>query len=99
MDLTKLARDKPCLLRIPGVCNFNNKTTVLCHIKREWCATIKPPDVCAVWGCHDCHAVIDGRNTHSGYSRADLAGFILTALLRQITWYFEYGYLTVVNPK
>jgi hypothetical protein len=92
MDLRALARDKPCYLRIPAICNRDNKTTVLCHLKGwGWCGSIKPPDLCAVPGCSACHDVIDGRNTHHGYTRDQLAAFILRALLELLTDYAGNG--------
>jgi hypothetical protein len=94
MDLRAYARDKPCTLRIPLVCNRDWKTTVLCHIKRGWCGSIKPPDVCAVRGCSACHDVIDGRNMHHGYTREQVDSFILRALCEQLAEYCHTGVLT-----
>jgi len=95
MDLRALARGKPCYLRIPMICNRLPDTTVLCHLKGwGWVASMKPPDICAVYGCSACHDVIDGRNQHHGYTRDQLAGFILRALLEQLTHYANVGILT-----
>jgi hypothetical protein len=92
-DLRKLARDKPCNLRLPGYCTREKDTTVLCHIKRGWCGSSKPPDVVAVWGCHACHAVIDGR-IKTDWSRAEVDSMILRALCEQLVWYSDNGVIT-----
>jgi hypothetical protein len=62
-NLRKAARGRDCTVRIPGVCNHNPETTVLAHIRRGGVAGMgqKPPDVCAVLACSDCHDAIDGR--------------------------------------
>jgi len=93
MDLRANARDKPCMLRIPGVCNGDKRTVVLCHIKRGWTGSSKPPDICAVWGCCDCHDAIDGRRQFDGYTREQLNTFILTALCQQLALYAYDGVL------
>ena len=63
MNLRKLARGKPCMVRLPGICNFDASTTVLAHVRRGGVAGMgqKPPDLCGVWACSACHDVIDGR--------------------------------------
>lgn len=60
--LRKSARGKHCTLRIPGVCNGNPETTVLCHIRLPGTGIgRKPPDWQAVYGCSNCHDAFDGR--------------------------------------
>lgn len=57
--LLALARDMPCLLRIPGVCNGDPKTTVAAH--SNWAehggkgAHRKADDCYSVWACSACH--------------------------------------------
>lgn len=56
------ARDQDCTLRLPG-CQNRRDTVVLCHL-REFGGGgmgIKPNDLEAVYGCHHCHDIIDGR--------------------------------------
>lgn len=63
MKTTKIrqsARGEDCQIRIPGYCNFNNETTVLCH-KNGGGAGMKSNDIHAAYGCSGCHDVIDGR--------------------------------------
>jgi len=66
--LRKLAKGQECQLRLfdddgIAICNFDSTTTVLCHIRRGGVggAANKPNDLVAVWGCSNCHDVIDGR--------------------------------------
>ncbi|MFM0958006.1 DUF1364 domain-containing protein [Yersinia enterocolitica] len=56
------ARGQCCTLQIPGICNGNPETTVLCHLPSSTHGMgYKSDDFWAVFGCSDCHDVIDGR--------------------------------------
>ncbi|KAB5494659.1 DUF1364 domain-containing protein [Serratia sp. RJAL6] len=61
--LTKEARGRECQVRIPGICNFNQETTVLAHYRLAGtCGTaIKPDDTQAAWACSACHDEVDRR--------------------------------------
>ena len=63
MNLRKLARGKPCQVRIPGVCNHDPETTVLAHLNGGGMA-MKHPDLLAAWCCSSCHSWIDGDYTN-----------------------------------
>nr|PZN74544.1 MAG: DUF1364 domain-containing protein [Pseudomonadota bacterium] len=89
-DLRKLARGQPCQLRLPGICNHDNETTVLAHVKAGWCGSSKPPDICGIWMCSNCHDVFDGRR-YSEYSRTELDAEALRALTQQLVWYVRHG--------
>ena len=89
MNLRKAAEGRDCKLRLPGICNRDSSTVVLCHIKRGWCGSVKPPDIVAVWGCSACHDVIDRRNTTHGWSEAEVDAMILTALCEQLVTYTQ----------
>jgi len=61
--LTKLARGKPCQIRLPGCC-AGNETVVLAHFRDLSLGSgmgIKSPDWCGAWACENCHSIIDGR--------------------------------------
>lgn len=64
VDLRKLAKDKPCQMRLPGICNFDSSTTVLAHVRRGGVAGFgqKPPDICGIWACSACHDAMDFRS-------------------------------------
>jgi uncharacterized CHY-type Zn-finger protein len=89
-NLRELARGMSCKLRIPGICNGDPKTVVLCHIKRGWCGSMKPPDIVAVWGCHACHDVID-RRRFGPWTEQELDSMILRALCEQLAMYAKTG--------
>jgi hypothetical protein len=60
----RAAKGEDCTLRIPGVCNSNSETVVLCHSNRLEHGKgmgLKAPDAAACFGCSDCHDVLDGR--------------------------------------
>lgn len=58
--LRKSAKGRECTIRIPGVCNFNPETTVLCHLGGGGLG-MKHPDLLAAFGCSDCHNEVDRR--------------------------------------
>lgn len=93
MNLRKLARGQPCMLRLSGICNGNPETTVLAHIRRGFYGmSVKPVDWCGVWMCSDCHDAYDGRRL-TEYTRAELDAEALRALCQQLDWYVRHGIL------
>jgi hypothetical protein len=97
MNLRKQARGQPCTIRILGVCcdTPEHETTVLCHIRglRQDSVLMqrlaggagqKPSDLAAVYGCHKCHDMIDGRSSLPGghsMSASDKWHYIACALV------------------
>lgn len=74
MNLRKLAKGQPCLIRLPG-CLHDAATTVLCHYPLSGVSGmgLKSPDILGAYGCANCHAVVDGRVPHpAGYTRNDV---------------------------
>jgi len=62
--IRRSARGQECTIRIPGVCNFDPATTVLCHsnaLADGKGMGIKAADDCAAYGCSACHDLVDGR--------------------------------------
>lgn len=60
--LLTLAKDRPCLLRVPNVCMGNTETTVSCHSNlgvHGKGGTRKADDHYSVWGCMACHRWLD----------------------------------------
>jgi hypothetical protein len=59
--LSELARGEPCQIRLPGICNHNVETTVLCHVRLIGVSamSLKAPDILAAWGCSACHEACD----------------------------------------
>jgi hypothetical protein len=95
-DLRTFAKDKPCMVRIPDLCNRNPETTVLAHIRRASTAGVgqKPPDTCAVWACHACHDEIDRRTRRLKIEAVN--DYVLDALCRQLAWYDKHEILAVI---
>jgi hypothetical protein len=73
--LTKLARDRDCQVRIPGICNHDPATTVLAHYRLAGlCGMgIKPHDLLGAWSCSSCHDEIDRRTRRIDAESAALA--------------------------
>jgi hypothetical protein len=85
-NLRKLAEGRDCKLRLPGICNRDSSTVVLCHLKRGWCGSLKPPDIVGVWGCSACHDVID-RRVKSEFTEEQIDAMILVSLCEQLDTY------------
>lgn len=85
VNLRKLARGQPCLVRLPG-CDGGGETTVLAHIRRANVAGVgqKPPDLCGVYACARCHDLIDGRSHAANLGKADIDHALFYGLLRTL---------------
>lgn len=61
MNLRDLARGRPCMIRMPGICNADTATTVLYHLRMVGLtgAGMKAHDLLGAWGCSDCHRYCD----------------------------------------
>jgi len=64
--IQKSAKGEDCALRIPGVCNGNPETTVLCHAPYPGKFGSRKDFWWAAYGCSDCHDAVDGRNNLVG---------------------------------
>ena len=81
--LRKLARGQQCQVRIPGVCNWNNETTILAHtpIKGLHGMGMKCPDLIGAWCCSSCHDVLDGRRK-TQFTRDQIATYKFEGVIR-----------------
>lgn len=62
--IRRSAAGEDCMMGIPGVCNRDPATTVLCHsnaLADGKGMGLKAPDTKACYGCSACHDVLDGR--------------------------------------
>jgi hypothetical protein len=60
--LLAMAKDRPCLLLIPGICNHRVDTTVAAHSNLSIhgkAGARKADDQYSVWACHACHFWLD----------------------------------------
>ncbi len=71
--LRKAARGRPCMVRIPYICNGDPATTVLAHYRLAGCngMGLKPDDALGAWCCSACHDAVDGRNTQGYLTREE----------------------------
>jgi hypothetical protein len=85
VNLRKLAKGQDCQARLPG-CLVSPDTVVLAHIRRANVAGMgqKPPDLCGVYACANCHNLIDGRQHLANFSRLELDQMILYAMCRTL---------------
>jgi hypothetical protein len=58
------ARNQPCLVRLPGICNFNQETTVLAHLNGGGTGAKKSDLTAAAFACSSCHDELDRRTRH-----------------------------------
>lgn len=68
--IRRAARGQDCTMLIPGVCNRDPDTTVLCHsnaLADGKGMGLKAPDTAACFGCSACHDVLDGRRPLPGW--------------------------------
>lgn len=93
-DLRKEARGRECQIRLPGVCNFRNETSVLCHLNGAGLA-IKQDDIHAAIGCSDCHDAIDGRKNY-GFDHEFLEAALLWGMFRTQKIWVDEGFIVVV---
>jgi hypothetical protein len=78
--LREAAQGQPCTLRLDG-CSWNDSNVFLCHIRRFGIAGMgeKPPDLCGVYACQNCHDLLDMRKG-DGVSDTDVLRALLLTL-------------------
>lgn len=86
MNLRKIAKGKPCMVRIPSVCDGGGETTVLAHYRLAgYCGTGKKPgDLLGAWCCAKCHDYCDGRVPWLNYTRAEVRWMHAEGVLRTL---------------
>jgi hypothetical protein len=85
------AKGQCCTFAIPGICNNDPETVVLCHIRDEWKGMAnKANDWSAAFGCSECHTAIDQRHLRRG----DELFYSLRAMQRTHAKWFEMGLMT-----
>lgn len=87
------ARGRDCELRLIGICNHNNETTILAHIGRDRGTAIKCNDTMAVFACSACHDVIDGRVSYDSIANPNLEEDKLRALEATQAYWINEGLL------
>ena len=79
MNLRAEARDRPCMIRLPGICCGDPETTVLAHYRLAGISGMgmKSPDQIGAWACANCHTYVDTHRDDKT-ARAFLEGVIRT---------------------
>jgi hypothetical protein len=73
--IRKAARGQDCTIVLPGVCNRDPATSVLCHSNELTDGKgmgLKAPDTKAAIGCSACHDVLDGRRPRPAWLTKDM---------------------------
>lgn len=80
MNLRQYARGKPCQIRLVGICNRDDTTTVLCHVRLMGITGtgLKADDVLGAWGCSACHEWTERRNADNRTQRDFYEGMVRT---------------------
>ena len=95
MNLRRLARGRPCFVRVPGVCDGGGETTVLAHIRLIGVSGmgLKAPDLLASFACARCHSLVDGR-VKSEWNYPERRLMLLEGMARTQYWLISEGYLS-----
>lgn len=94
MSLRKEAKGRNCMVRLPGICCFDNDTTVLAHVRISGVSGmgIKSDDALGAWACYPCHMAIDGQ-TKTAMTREELRLAHLEGMARTIAVLRKEGLL------
>jgi hypothetical protein len=97
IDLRAYAKGKPCMIRVPGWCNNEPETTVLCHYRLAGYSGIglKNDDIMAAFGCSSCHDMVDGRQV--GLSRSQRQLFLCEGVMRTQAYLLERGIILIAD--
>ena len=90
-NLRAYAKNKPCQIRLPGICSGDVSQTRLCHVRMAGVTGggMKAPDVLGAWGCHPC--AIRTENGYEGTDEVRLA--FLQGVVRTQNMLIEAGLL------
>ncbi|GLQ36705.1 hypothetical protein GCM10007908_03250 [Rhizobium albus] len=92
--LRNSARGNQCTFQIPGVCNSEPETTVLCHLPSDAKGMgNKSDDFNAAFGCHACHEAIDQHRL----SREDELFYSSRAHKRTLAYWVAKGLIIVAG--
>lgn len=95
------ARGMPCSLRLPGICNHDNSTTVTAHLPGIGKSMgSKVSDLHSAYACFACHTAID---TFGWEKRGLTAAMVLDAMLRghceTQSWMIHMGVIVVPDAR
>lgn len=94
--LRNSAKGQVCTFQIPGICNHDRDTTVLCHIRDEAKGMgNKANDFSAAFGCYACHTAIDQHHL----SKEDELKYSLRALQRTLENWIARGLVIIPQDQ
>ena len=81
--ITDSARGQECQIRLIGVCNHNDETTIFAHYCKGGLGGMgkKPSDLFGAYACSSCHDAVDGR-TKTPFSPDELDADFKDAVFR-----------------
>lgn len=81
------------MIRLPGICNFDDSTTVLAHIRLIGVSGmgLKAPDLLASYSCSACHDVCDSRRLSANLSRDQVQLAHYQGMARTIAYWLKEG--------
>ena len=86
------AMNQNCTMNVADVCNYDNATVVLAHIKTEGSAMgAKPDDFSASFACCDCHTWLDQNKG----TEEDRLFYSLRGLIRTLKIWVSIGLITI----
>lgn len=95
--IRKSAKGEDCTFQIPGICNHDRETTVLCHLPDESKGMgKKADDISAAYGCSGCHDLIDGRNNRRWqFPKEEIEWYMRRAQTRTLRRLIEKGLIKI----
>ncbi len=91
------ARGQPCQIRIGGICNRDDSTTVLAHYRMPGLCGVgcKPLPIIGAHACSACHDCCDFRAPTDLYTRAEIRVMHLEGVLRTIDKLIRTGKVVI----
>ena len=80
LKITQSAKGEECQVRYPGVCNFNDETTIYAHLNGAGMGT-KHADIFGAYCCSSCHDLADGK-THDAYLENEVEVYFYEGIFR-----------------
>ena len=94
--LRNSAKGELCTFAIPGICNHDTGTVVLCHIRDDVAGKgTKANDFSAAFGCSACHEAIDQHRI----SKEDELFYSLRAMQRTLAVWVNRGLVIVPQDQ
>lgn len=87
--LTKYAKSKPCMIRIPAICTGRDEETVACHVPLMFYhgTGFKMLDWFIAFGCRPCHAEVDRKTQNIATDKARI--YLLEGMIRTQEYIIE----------